>query len=78
MEIAASSGSEETHWAIRYAITETSLATTPLCSLSGVELPAPPMDGGSPKVSGFTATATQIIFFNEAYCGTGVDVLTKQ
>jgi hypothetical protein len=77
MAIAAATESEDAHWAIDYAIEGTSLSTTPRCSLSGVELAA--MDGGSStKISGFTATPTQIVFFNDAYCGTGVDVLTKQ
>ena len=75
MEIAASSGGEETHWAFSYSTSGTSLSTTLLCDLSGVEIPR--VDGGS-RVSGFTATSTQIIFFNDSYYGTGVDVLTKQ
>jgi hypothetical protein len=77
MEIAASGGGEEAHWTIGYSISETLLSTTALCDQLGRELP--PMDGGaSTKLSEFTATPTQIIFFNGSYCGTGVDVLTKQ
>lgn len=77
MEIAASSATEDAHWAIGYSIAGTSLSTTPLCDLMGRAIPA--MDGGSStRVSGFTATADQIVFFNESYCGMGVDVLTKQ
>jgi hypothetical protein len=77
MEIAASDDSEDARWAISFSTSGTSFSTTPLCDLSGREVP--PTDGGtSPKVSGFTATSNQIVFFDGNYCGMGVDVLIKQ